>query len=145
LLGMCKNWELADEQARGLSLVVLVVSHSNEELDLAACLIFVNSCHYSMAGTGAVCMAECSRIARSLVQRELRPGAQESQYLRINHPLGAMQVGVQVASRESTLLGKMSQIVNLRYWRSFEPRAELWRERSLPRKPYETASRASKC
>jgi 2-methylaconitate cis-trans-isomerase PrpF len=40
------------------------------------------------------------------VQREPRAGAAESQFLRINHPLELMQVGVRIALRESTLVEK---------------------------------------
>jgi 2-methylaconitate isomerase len=67
-----------------------------DTMDLRARLVFVNRCHDSMAGTGAVCLAAASRITGSVPQRMLTSGADGHATLRIGHPLGVMDVVVAV-------------------------------------------------
>jgi 2-methylaconitate cis-trans-isomerase PrpF len=68
--------------------------HATDSMDLRARLVFVNRCHDSMAGTGAVCLAAASRINGSVPHRMLERGVEESDGLRIGHPLGVMEVVV---------------------------------------------------
>ncbi len=90
LAGMCKEWEKVDEQCPALPMVVMVgpaPAHANghvngngvnghansdgrnEEPHLTARLLLNNMCHDSMAGSGAMCTAACSRIPGSIVQQ----------------------------------------------------------------------------
>jgi 2-methylaconitate isomerase len=68
--------------------------HAVDSMDLRARLVFVNRCHDSMAGTGAVCLAAASRINGSVAHRMLERGVEGSDILRIGHPLGVMDVVV---------------------------------------------------
>ena len=101
LLGMCKDWRLVDEQSPGLPFVVLVAPSSHDDADLTARLIFMNECHASMAGTGAVCTAACSRVPGSVAIKVLKDGALDHHVLRIHHPQGIMPVYVQANPDQS--------------------------------------------
>ena len=101
LAGMCKDWEKVDEQSPGLPMVCMVASPKSPEGDLSARLLLNNSCHDSMAGTGAICIGACSRISGSIVNRSTRPAALDEQVLQISHPLGIMPVWVKLAEGDS--------------------------------------------
>jgi 2-methylaconitate cis-trans-isomerase PrpF len=102
LIGMCKNWEKVDEQSPGLPFVVVVAPPSHEAADVNARLIFLNRCHDTIAGTGAVGTAACSRIPGSMVAKELRSAGIETDVLRINHPEGVMPIWVKAAAEKDT-------------------------------------------
>jgi 2-methylaconitate cis-trans-isomerase PrpF len=70
--------------------------HPADSMDLRARLVFVNRCHDSMAGTGAVCLAAASRIEASVPHRMLERGVGGTDILQIGHPLGVMDVVVAV-------------------------------------------------
>ena len=101
LAGMCKDWEKVDEQSPGLPMVCMVASPKSSEGDLSARLLLNNSCHDSMAGSGAICIGACSRISGSIVNRSTRPAALDEQVLQISHPLGIMPVWVKLAEGDS--------------------------------------------
>jgi 2-methylaconitate isomerase len=103
--GLWPDWR--DVPNPGFPLVVIVapaadyrgtdgVAHDATTMDLRARLVFVNRCHDSMAGTGAVCLAAASRIAGSVPNRTLAPARAATEALRIGHPLGVMDVVVAV-------------------------------------------------
>lgn len=110
-LGFCPDWKRA--QAVGLPLFVLVAepadyvdmtgtTHKAADMDLRARLLFVGKCHESMAGTGSMCTAAASRIGGSIVNQVLSEESRLSQSLRIGHPLGVMQVAVQVTENAAS-------------------------------------------
>lgn len=72
------------------------IVHPSESMDLRARLVFVGRCHDSMAGTGAVCLAAASRIPGSLVHDMLPKPDHLPGSLRIGHPMGVMDVVVEV-------------------------------------------------
>ena len=96
LLGMCSDWKLADEQAGALPLLVLVSPPANGNADVTSRLLLHNRCHDSMAGTGAICTAACSRITDSVVARASRQMKLQNHLFRIAHPLGIMPVQVEL-------------------------------------------------
>jgi 2-methylaconitate cis-trans-isomerase PrpF len=102
LVGMCANWEKVDQQAPGLPLVCMVAAPESEDGDLTARLLLNNSCHDSMAGTGAVCIGACSRVEGSVVNRVMRAAALDANVLQISHPLGIMPIWVDKPTSEST-------------------------------------------
>lgn len=65
-------------------------------LDLRARLVYLDVCHESIAGTGAICLAAASRIAGSVVHKAVGAAA-ASASLRIGHPRGVTEVRVGVA------------------------------------------------
>jgi 2-methylaconitate cis-trans-isomerase PrpF len=97
LLGMCTDWKLADEQAGALPLLVLVSPPpANGTAEVTSRLLLHNRCHDSMAGTGAICTAACSRITDSVVARASRQMKFQNHLFRIAHPLGIMPVQVEL-------------------------------------------------
>lgn len=107
LVGMCDDWEKADTQSPGLPLLCMVAAPDSEEGDLNARLLLNNSCHDSMAGTGACCIGACSRVQGSIANQAMRPSALSANVLQINHPLGVMPVWVETAESE---IGRMEGV-----------------------------------
>jgi 2-methylaconitate isomerase len=104
-LGFCPDWKTA--RAVGLPLLVLVAEPADyvdmngttqkaADMDLRARLLFLGKCHESMAGTGSMCTAAASRIAGSIVNQVLSEQSCRSRTLRIGHPLGVMDVTVEI-------------------------------------------------
>jgi 2-methylaconitate cis-trans-isomerase PrpF len=108
LLGMCSDWELADEQAGALPLLVLVrPTPANGTADVASRLLLHNRCHDSMAGTGAICTAACSRITDSVVARASPQMKLQNHFFRIAHPLGIIPVQVELKDNfQNEMLGE---------------------------------------
>lgn len=95
MLGLCKDWELVDEQSPLLPMVMLMSAYDKDDAaDVTGRLILDNRCHDSMAGTGAICLAACTRIPGSVANQKLRKGADTSDTLHVSHPLGVMPVEV---------------------------------------------------
>lgn len=96
LLGMCKEWEKVDEQSPGLPMVVLVSPQHDERSEghIVSRLLLNNSCHDSMAGTGAICTAACGWVAGSVVNKQLKAGTMPEEVFNICHPLGYIPVMV---------------------------------------------------
>ena len=96
LLGLCNEWEKVDEQSPGLPMVVLVSPVPNEagKGHIACRLLLNNTCHDSMAGTGAICTAACGWVKGSVVNKQLKAGAMPSEVFNISHPLGSIPVMV---------------------------------------------------
>jgi 2-methylaconitate isomerase len=101
LLGMCDDWKLADEQAGALPLLVLVSAPpASGDVDITSRLLLHNRCHDSMAGTGAICTASCSRISGTVVAQTSQRTKLEDHSFRILHPLGVMPVQVELEGDE---------------------------------------------
>ena len=103
LVAMCHDWEKVDEEAPGLPMVCMVAPPDSSEGDLTSRLLLNNSCHDSMAGTGAICTAACSRIPGSIVSQSMRASVLDEKMLHIIHPLGVMPVWVEKARPASKL------------------------------------------
>ena len=99
LVGMCQDWKLVDEQSPGLPFVILVAPPNHPTADVNARLIFMNGCHDTIAGTGAVCTAACSRIPKSVVAEQLSCKSSTAEVLRINHPEGVMPIWVKASGK----------------------------------------------
>ena len=63
-------------------------------MDLRARLVFYNKCHESMAGTGSICLAAMSRMEGTVVNAVA--SNTNAGVLRIGHPLGVMEVEVEL-------------------------------------------------
>jgi 2-methylaconitate cis-trans-isomerase PrpF len=70
------------------------LAHAGAAMDLRARLLYLDVCHPSLAGTGAICLAAASRIAGTLVNRALSEVGAASASLRIGHPRGVIDVRV---------------------------------------------------
>ncbi|EXJ65688.1 uncharacterized protein A1O5_11215 [Cladophialophora psammophila CBS 110553] len=101
MVGMCKNWELVDAQSPMLPMVALVSPPTDSDCDVQSRLFLDNKCHTSMAGTGAICTAACSRVDRSVVNQLLTERHSQKTTLNIEHPLGSIPVLVKVRSTSS--------------------------------------------
>ncbi|KAJ5610283.1 PrpF protein [Penicillium lagena] len=107
LLGMCRDWELVDEQSLGVPSVTLIGPPSQDG-HITSRFILNNMCHDSMAGTIATCTAGCSRIEETMVYQVMGAGTLESEVFNISHPLGIMPVKV-----EAAIQGKRSSTISL--------------------------------
>jgi 2-methylaconitate cis-trans-isomerase PrpF len=63
-------------------------------MDLRARLLYLDVCHPSLAGTGAICLAAASRIEGTLANRALGQAGAASASVRIGHPRGVIDVRV---------------------------------------------------
>lgn len=113
-MGFFKSWTDPRIATSGGPLLVLVAPPADytnmrhaevraADMDLRARLVFFNTCHESMAGTGSMCTAAASRIPGSIVNRVLGTPPGDSDTLRIGHPLGVMRV--RVKARASNAIG----------------------------------------
>ena len=73
------------------------VTQSNSSIDLRARLLYLDVCHESMAGTGAICLAAASRIRGSVVNKAIGTAAAAEGSLRIGHPRGVTEVKIEIA------------------------------------------------
>ncbi|KIV95198.1 hypothetical protein PV10_02877 [Exophiala mesophila] len=94
IAGMCKDWELVDEQSPMLPMVTLVSPSTDPEFHLQSRLFLDNKCHTSMAGTGSICTAACSRIPGTIVHRLMSEAGLQETTLKIQHPSGSIPVVV---------------------------------------------------
>lgn len=93
--GLCDDWRGAERVSPALPLVVIVARADDDDaMDLRARLVFYNKCHESMAGTGSMCLAAMSRMEGTVVNA-VAPNTNAG-VLRIGHPLGVMEVEVEL-------------------------------------------------
>lgn len=111
LVGMCSDWQLVDEQATGLPVVTLVAPPEHDQVDVNARLVYVNRCHDTMAGTGAICLAGASRVEGTVVWSMLSDSSRASDVLRINHPAGPMPIRVKRAKKENREKGAEYEVL----------------------------------
>lgn len=98
LVGMCRDWAKVDEQSPFVPMPVLVAGAppQHPEAHVSGRLFLDNMCHESMAGTGSVCFAACSRIPGSVVSEIVGSKAIREGIFNIAHPVGIMPVAVEV-------------------------------------------------
>ncbi|KIY03478.1 uncharacterized protein Z520_00169 [Fonsecaea multimorphosa CBS 102226] len=96
-IGMCQDWAKVDEQSPFMPMPVLVAKPPRQypEAHVSGRLFLDNMCHESMAGTGSVCFAACSRIRGSVVSEIVGSKAIREGIFKIAHPLGIMPVAVE--------------------------------------------------
>ncbi|KAJ5179733.1 hypothetical protein N7492_002943 [Penicillium capsulatum] len=95
LLSLTDDWRSWDQISAFAPLPIFVAPPEDPSRGhLSARLFLDHMCHESMAGTGAVCTAACSRIPGSVVSQVIGKAA-ELTSLDIVHPIGVMNVHVQ--------------------------------------------------
>ena len=94
LAGMCKDWQNVDKESPMLPMVALVSSPTTANGHVQSRLFLDNRCHTTMAGTGGVCTAACSRVVGSVVQSVMDPKHMKADSLQIQHPSGILPVSV---------------------------------------------------
>ena len=114
-VGMCEDWKLVDKQSPMIPMVALVSSATKAECHVQSRLFLDNKCHTSMAGTGAICTAACSRIDGSVINKLLSKENLQKDTLEIQHPLGQIPV---VAKAQSTYGQKVPHFETLSFVRT---------------------------
>jgi 2-methylaconitate cis-trans-isomerase PrpF len=71
-----------------------------EDIDLLSRMMSMQKTHPSYAMTGAMCTAAAAVIPGSVVQQVLNPAA-DTQFIRIGHPGGVLECGVDYAIKEN--------------------------------------------
>jgi methylitaconate Delta-isomerase len=70
-----------------------------DQVDLVARLLSMGLCHRAIALTGAFCTAVAAGVDGSLVAEAVRPEARDRGEVRVGHPAGILDVGMQVEQR----------------------------------------------
>jgi 2-methylaconitate cis-trans-isomerase PrpF/2-methylcitrate dehydratase PrpD len=98
LTGMCTDWQNVDKESPMLPMVALVSSPTNRNGHVQSRLFLDNRCHTTMAGTGGVCTAACSRVFGSVVHSVMGLKHIKADSLQIQHPSGILPVSVATES-----------------------------------------------
>ncbi|SPO07051.1 uncharacterized protein DNG_09745 [Cephalotrichum gorgonifer] len=94
LLSRCTDWRNVDKESPMLPMVAMVSPSPTAQGHVSGRLILDNRCHDSMAGTGAICMAACSRVPGSVVHKLMDEDTLADPTFKICHALGIMPVTV---------------------------------------------------
>ena len=94
MAGMCQEWSNVDEESPMTPMVVLVSEATDPDAHIQSRLFLDNKCHTSMAGTGGVATAACSRIPGTIINQLMSPQGLKERVLNIQHPLGVMPIAV---------------------------------------------------
>ena len=97
LLGMCKDWTKADQEAPGLPMLAFIAPSDDymslngkvmqaSRMDARVRVMFMNKLHESVPGTGSICLAAASRVKGSVVYNASAKRDPES--FLIGHPSG---------------------------------------------------------
>lgn len=97
-VGKCKDWTRVDEESPMMPMVVLISLPTIDGAHIQSRLFLDNRCHTSMAGTGAICTAACSRLSSSLVHNLLGPTPLQSPVFNIQHPSGIIPISLETDS-----------------------------------------------
>ncbi|KAJ5811681.1 hypothetical protein N7474_007982 [Penicillium riverlandense] len=96
MVGMCQDWTKVDEQSPFIPMVILLAPPPRDKKSHVSGRLFLdNMCHESMAGTGSMAFAACSRIKGSVVFQQVGEKQTSEGFLHIAHPLGIMSVAVE--------------------------------------------------
>ena len=99
IVGMCEDWSKVDTESPMVPMVVLL-SHSDiSNAHLQVRLFLDNRCHTSMAGTGAICTAACSRIPGTVFTEFMKSESLSESAINIQHPAGVMPIIVEMGQR----------------------------------------------
>ena len=94
LAGLCQHWYNVDDESPMTPMVVLVSEATHRDAHIQSRLFLDNKCHTSMAGTGAIGTAACSRVPGSIVNQFMSSAGLEESVFSIQHPLGLMPISV---------------------------------------------------
>jgi hypothetical protein len=95
VLGLTTDWRDWVKTQPFAPLPIFVAPPPDKSPGHVAGRLFLDKmCHESMAGTGAICTAACSRVPGTVVNRIVGQAA-ELETLEISHPIGSMSVFVQ--------------------------------------------------
>ncbi len=103
-LGLIGDWRRSAWDCPGIPKMTLVAPPMDyttlegenvwaEDSDLTIRMMSMQKPHASLAMTGAMCTAAAGVVKGSVVEQVLRPGA-DTQYLRLGHPGGILEAGV---------------------------------------------------
>ena len=103
MIGLYTHWQ--QQHLPGLPLAVMVAPAQDyvdvngdtqraADMDARERLVFLGKCHDSMAGAGSMYSGAISRVAGSVLDKVLKPEVARSEWFRIGHPLGVMEVKV---------------------------------------------------
>ncbi|KAJ5610278.1 hypothetical protein N7510_006997 [Penicillium lagena] len=96
LLGLTNDWTTWDTISPFAPLPIFVAPPQYPAKGHVSARLFLDKmCHESMAGTGAICSAACSRVPGTIVNKLIGKAA-ELDTLDIIHPIGIMSVCVQM-------------------------------------------------
>jgi hypothetical protein len=95
MVGMCKDCSKVDVESPTIPIVMLVSPATVFKGHLLLRLILDDRCHTSMAGSGGICTAACSRVPGSVVNQLLDATGLEEKTFNIQHPLGIMPIFVE--------------------------------------------------
>lgn len=100
LVGITDNWESLVDEVPFTPFIVLL-SPPKESDDIQARLILKNHCHPSLAGSGAICIAACSRVPGSVLNTILPKESLAKDSISISHLKGAITVWIQSTASEN--------------------------------------------
>lgn len=95
LAGLTDDWKAWVDKSYAIPLPIFVAPPPDPSKGHVSARLFLDKmCHESMAGTGAICTAACSRVPGSVVNQIIGQAA-DLETLEISHPIGTMDVCVQ--------------------------------------------------
>ena len=110
-LGLTDNYKKSAWETPGIPKMTFVAKADNyvtsdgkevkkEDIDLLSRMMSMQKTHPSYAMTGAMCTAAAAVIPGSVVQQVLNPAA-DTQFIRIGHPGGVLECGVDYEMKEN--------------------------------------------
>lgn len=110
-LGLTDNYKKSAWETPGILKMTFVAKADNyvtsdgkevkkEDIDLLSRMMSMQKTHPSYAMTGAMCTAAAAVIPGSVVQQVLNPAA-DTQFIRIGHPGGVLECGVDYEMKEN--------------------------------------------
>ena len=110
-LGLTDNYKKSAWETPGIPKMTFVAKADNyvtsdgkevkkEDIDLLSRMMSMQKTHPSYAMTGAMCTAAAAVIPGSVVQQVLNPAA-DTQFIRIGHPGGVLECGVDYEMKET--------------------------------------------
>lgn len=94
-LGFWTDWRMTDLPPMPM-FVIVASPDGGAPMDLRARLVYQDTCHESLAGTGAICTAAASRVRGSVVHAAVRHADRSDTVIRIGHPSGVTEVQVRL-------------------------------------------------
>ena len=105
LAGLVSDWRKVDDERALFPALTFIAGPGDYadmrgktmaagSMDLKVRMLFMNTCHHSVAGTGTMCTSAASRIPGSVVNQVIGEAAAKREDLRLAHPLGVTEVGV---------------------------------------------------
>ncbi|VVT47490.1 uncharacterized protein SAPINGB_P001737 [Magnusiomyces paraingens] len=104
LVGMTDDWKKVVDETPFTPFIVLLssVSESTPEMDIQARLILKNHCHPSLAASGAICIAACSRIPGTVLNNMISKESLLKDHIKISHLKGSLTVWVETGESQTS-------------------------------------------